>query len=106
MTDQDLFNRAMLAYDNEGRHSEGIRAVVDLVRATTRAEIEADVERYPLMQRVKEQTELRRMADDDAASWRTRYGNTHDELLYVRSALQAALARIDELDAKRSDSPT
>lgn len=38
----DLFAAAMLAYDAEGRHSEGIAAIIDLVRSWGRVEARVD----------------------------------------------------------------
>lgn len=103
MADNTLFRAAMETYDNEGRHSEGVMAVVRLVQAETRKAFEADVERYPLMQRVTEQTELTRMADEDARRFRAERDKARADLHMAEVFLATLRARVDELDAKRSD---
>jgi hypothetical protein len=105
MTDNALFRAAMTAYDNEGRHSEGVIAVVRLVQSETRKALEADFERYPLADRVKDQTELRRLADEDASRFRAERDQARADLQMAEIFLAVLRARVDELDAKRSDSP-
>jgi hypothetical protein len=102
MTTNDLFRAAMDAYDNEGRHSEGIMAVIRLVSSETSKAIEADIERYPLMQRVNDQIELRKLADQDADRMRTERDEARGELVRLKMIVNVQKAQIDELDAKRS----
>lgn len=102
MTDREQFARAMQAYDNADRHSEGILAVVQLIRSETKAAVEADVERYPLAERVKDQTRLRMMADENASRLRAERDQARADLQMAEIFLATLRARVDELDAKRS----
>jgi hypothetical protein len=103
MDQPELFTRAMLTYDAEGLHSAGIAAVVALVRTETRKQVEADAERYPLAERVKDQAELRKLSDHDAEVWRERCRKAEADLQSADMFLTALRARVAELDAKRSD---
>jgi hypothetical protein len=103
MDQPELFTRAMLTYDAEGLHSAGIAAVVALVRTETRKQVEADAERYPLAERVKDQAELRKLSDREAEVWRQRYLQASADLQRTGVALAALRTKVAELDAKRSD---
>lgn len=102
MTDREQFARAMQAYDNADRHSEGILAVAQLIRSETKAAVEADIERYPLMQRVKEEQALRAQADQWASDNRAERDQARADLQMAEIFLATLRARVDELDAKRS----
>lgn len=98
----DLFERAMRVYDTEGRHSQGIYAVMKLVAAETRRKIEADIERYPHLQQAREARGMMRQAEadrDEAFAVIRKLGARERELELVNASLQADLAR---LDARRS----
>lgn len=105
MADNELFRAAMDAYDNQGRHSDGIYAVVELVRTETRKQIESDIERYPLMQRLNDQLELTRFAEADTDRMRSDRDRARSDLAMAEVLVGALRTRLDQLDAKRSDRP-